>query len=187
MINKTYLQPKIQEQLRTNLHTPGFPQVTLFDVLQDYEKWQKQIAALYFKAEKKPTSHSYGLAEIPTSFQKFLNSDDFKDFCSSLLSQPVHSINAKVYRFSWQDYTVLSDDLKQNEGIEFIMDFTEYWHERAGGAVTYKDVQGNFVRFPIRANTLIIIKKGREVQRFVQYVNHLAEKKKRYLVMGKII
>ena len=92
----------------------------------------------------------------------------------------------KALCFSWKDYIILHDENKEKLGIDIIVDCTEDWNEKAGGNVVYVDGKGNYSKIPVKENTLTIVKRHHHEQKFVQYVNHYAGPKKRYLVVGKL-
>ncbi|MEK6950383.1 MAG: hypothetical protein AABX13_01530 [Nanoarchaeota archaeon] len=193
MINKTYRQTSTLEKIRKEFQLPReFPSVLLFHFFdrEFYLKLREQVARSYFTKEVERTTHSYALADGPALLTKFFNSQGFLDLLSTISGTLVPKIEQKtetgLYSFSWKDYTILSDTAWEEPGIDIILDFTAAWEERAGGAIVYKDEQGNFISVPIAPNLLAIVERKPGVQRYVQYVNHYAGKKKRYLFVGTV-
>ena len=89
----------------------------------------------------------------------------------------------KLYSFSVGDYTLLNDGRTEKDGIDIIFDLTEQWDPSAGGVITYVDGTGDALKIHIKSNSLIIVRRQREMQRFVKYVNHNAGKKRRLFVL----
>jgi len=189
MINLPYLNPdtleKIQQEFRSQ---EDFPIVVLFKFLEReiYMKLREQIIRLYYKKELVRTSHSYAVAELPATLSKSFNQKEFLDFLSSILDKKVKNIKAQAYSFSWKDYTILSDTTLEEPGIDFIFDLTHDWDKKGNGYIFYKDGEGNFISLPIAADMLVIVERKEGVQKYVQYVNHYAQKNRRLLVMGRI-
>ncbi|MDO8656562.1 MAG: hypothetical protein Q7K45_04950, partial [Nanoarchaeota archaeon] len=87
----------------------------------------------------------------------------------------------------WKEYTILSDSSVEEPGIDFIFDFTHDWDDKSNGYIFYKDEEGNFISLPIAADMVAIVERKEGVQKYVQYVNHYAQKSRRLLVMGEIV
>ena len=190
MINKLYLELQTVQKIKQGfLSKDDFPSVVLFKFLERdiYMKLREQIIRLYYRKEVVRTSHSYAVAELPSTLSKVFNGKEFFDFCSSILNKKVKQIEAKAYSFTWKDYTILSDKTVEEPGIDFIFDFTHDWDEKGNGYIFYKDEEGNFISLPIAADMLVMVQRKEGVQKYVQYVNHYAQKNKRLLMMGKIV
>lgn len=189
MINQSYLQKQIQEKIRAEFYTPAeFPSVLLFQFFKKefYLKLREQVARAHFTTNVEKLTYSYSRADCPVLLTKFLQSQEFCQFLSSIIRKPVQGIEAHFYSFTWKDYTILSDTALEQPGIDLVLDFTADWNENAGGAVVYKDEQGNFISIPIAPNLLTLVERKPSVQKYVQYINHYAQKHKRYLLLGKI-
>ncbi len=190
MINKNYLAAETIEKIKQEfLSKDDFPSTVLFKFLERefYMKLRQQIIRLYYKKEVVRVSHSYAAANLPPAISKWFNQKEFLDFLSSILNKKVQLLDARAYTFSWKDYTVLSDTTVEKPGFDFIFDFTHDWDERGNGYIFYKDEEGNFISLPLAADMLAIVERKAGVQKYVQYVNHYAQKNRRYMVMGKMI
>ncbi len=190
MINKTYLDSKTIEKIKQEFYSnTDFPSAVLFKFLERdvYMKLREQIIRLYYQKDVVRTSHSYAIAELPPAISKLFNQEEFLNFLSSIFNTKIKKIEAKAYSFSWKDYSILSDTTLEEPGIDFIFDFTHDWEEKANGYIFYKDGEGNFISLPIAANMLALVERKVGVQKYVQYVNHYAQKNKRLLLMGKVI
>ena len=190
MINKTYLEPETVQKIQKEfVAKTDFPSAVLFKFLERdiYMKLREQIIHLYFKKDVVRTSHSYAVAKLLSTLSKVFNEKEFLDFCSSILNKKVKQIEAKAYSFTWKDYTILSDKTIEEPSLDFIFDFTHDWDEKGNGYIFYKDEDGNFISIPIAADMLAIVERKEGVQKYIQYVNHYAQKNRRLLVMGKIV
>lgn len=189
MINQPALQKSTREKIKTEFQSsPDFPSILLFNFLEKefYLKLREQVARAHFIRDAERLTHSYSLAECPALLTKFLNGLEFREFISTIVGKPVQEAKARLYSFTWKDYTILSDGALEEPGLDLILDFTAEWNEKAGGAIVYKDEQGNFISIPIASNIMAIVERKPGVQKYVQYINHYAQKQKRYLVLGKI-
>lgn len=190
MINQLYLQKQTQEKINGEFRTPAeFPSVLLFQFFKKefYLKLREQIARSHFTRSRERLTHSYSVAECPALLTKFFKESVFRQFISTIVGKPVQEAKARLYSFTWKDYTILSDAALEEPGLGLILDFTAEWNEKAGGAIVYKDEQGNFISIPIAPNLLALVERKAGVQKYVQYINHYAQKQKRYLVLGKIV
>lgn len=190
MINERYADTKVQQKMRDVFQAETeFPCVTLFTFLDPkaYEKIQQDVIRSFFRHELALTSHSYDTAPLPSSLARFLQSSELADFLSSVVGSKVRVEESKLYQFAWKDYTLLSDLEENPPGIDLCMDFTDYWAEQAGGQVMYKDEHGNFIELPRGGNIMSLVRRKENVQRYVRYVNHYAEKMRRYIVFARVI
>ena len=82
---------------------------------------------------------------------------------------------------------MLNDEIVEKPGIDAIIDFADGWRHEAGGSVVYVDGTGDFFKIPPSGNTLTLIERKKGAQKFVQYLNHYSNGKKRYFILGNII
>lgn len=184
VINKNYLSPESQAAIKEVFRNEG--KVILFGFFEKdlYKILTLEIKKLKFKREQHYLTHCYEQAALTPDLQQKFN--EIIKVIGFITKTKISSWNAKILRFSWKDYTILHDENQERAGIDLIFDCTDDWNEKAGGAVTYVDGTGNYTRLLIRGNMLAIVKRDKNEQKFVQYVNHYAGKKKRYIVMGNI-
>ena len=188
MINGQYKELTVQKVLRTILITSGFPSVQLlqFFTPNGYNKIVKEIERLSFKKEWEPLTHSYTKAPVPRSLQELLDSSSFLSLVSAIIGKKMTKVEGATYLLSWKDYSLLHDTTVEEPGADVVFDFTSDWDPSFGGAVTYTESDGSYVRVPAAANMLFIAVRKKE-QKFIQYVNHYGKDKKRYVVLGKLI
>jgi len=171
VINEFYLENL--ETVKRTFQEEG--QVVLFDFFtKDFFSLLKKIAEKKPRPEKDPLLHSFSTVSVDLPELPFLR--------SLFKKQP----DFRSYRFGWKDYTLLHDLDMQKPGIDIIIDLAEDWQEKWGGSVYYVDGTGNFTKMPIKANTLILVKRTSGNNRFIKYVNHLAGTRKRSLLIGSL-
>ena len=183
-LNKSTLS-KIKEAFQAD---PKLPSISLhqFFKKEKYKHFQHQLKSLSYQHMYQPLTHSCSTASLPAEIAAFFNSGELRRFISTILSQKINKLTAKAYTFTWKDYTILHDQSIEKLGIEIIIDFTEEWKEQAGGALVYVDGTGDYTRIPAVGNQLILAKREKRVQKFVQYVNHYGKGKNRVLIMGEV-
>lgn len=187
MIHKAYLQST--DKLRTAFRSAKvLPSLTLLDILSPsaYQQVCRQLPLLSFIREEKSLSHSYGEAVPSPSLNSVLTSAELYDFISAITGRKVGSISWKIYSLTWKDYTLLHDQHREKAGVDIILDCSAEWPAPAGGQIMYTDGRGNVFSIPVRANALTIVYRSRRIQRYIQYCNHYARNKKRYLIVGKV-
>ena len=187
MINMFYLEnPKeIKASFREK---KDFPSVVLFDFFEKdiFRLVEKEIFKLSFYREKKPMFHSYASANLPNVLRKIFSSPEFTGFITKVIGKKFTRFRAQIYSFSARDYTLLNDSHKETAGIDIIFDFTEVWDSSSGGQITYVNGTGDALKLPIKQNSLMIVRRQKNVQRFVKYVNHTARKKRRHFLMMSV-
>ena len=189
MINKVYLDPKTLEKIRPEFKPEKeFPSVVLFQFLEttEYAKIRKEILGLDYAQQWVLLSHSYSCAELSPGLKIFFKGNEFLNFLSQIVHRHVKSMELQAYAFGRKDYTILTDQIVEEPGIDIIFDVTGEWDERAKGLIIYKDSKENFISLPIQGNMLAIVERKKGVSRYVQYVNHYAQTKKRQVVMGRM-
>ncbi len=195
-INPVYLEKEMQEQIRKVLEKEKV--ALLFDFLEEgtYLEIVQMLHTLPFTHEKEPLTHSFSRAVLPpTSQNKTIFSplhpswNELLAFLSGVLNKKIKTISFIPYSFTWKDYALLHDEILEKPGIDIIFDATPHWDTAWGGAITYSnaDVPGTVHRLPTGKNQLaIVIRATSAEQRFVQYLNHYAEGKKKIFLLGKV-
>ncbi len=187
MINDIYLSATLNEKIKKELQKKEFPSATLFQFLDEetYTQIQAELLRTYFQPEQMPTSHSYATAELSPTLKKLFAAPELLSFISAVTGTEIQAFELKLYRLGWKDYALVQHP-PEGYGVDFILDLTEGWNEDSGGLVRYKDAQGNFISLPAHGNVFTLVRTSNDIQRFVQYLNHQAENRKRYVVMGRI-
>ena len=202
-INKAYLDGESLLKIQNTFRTEG--SALLFNFFDDETllEIKKAINHLSFKEEKEILKQSYAQAQMDSAkkspenylkenvLKKNFQGKEFLGFLSFILNRKLLAPLFSVYNFTWKNYTLLHDDAQEKPGVDIIFDLAslhhEQWNESWGGVITYVDGSGEFRRLPVQQNVLALVqRRTAEEQRFVQYVNHHAEGKKRFFVMGQL-
>ncbi len=169
-----------------------FPHVALFDFLDKevYYQIRKELLGLSLSPEKRPLFHSYSSAPVPSSLRRTLFSPTVIRFIAEITGKKrkreINFNQAQVYSFSARDYTLLNDSYKEKPGIDLIFDFTDGWGPSSGGQITYVNGTGDALQLPIQPNMFALVRRQKNTQRFVKYLNHRVGKKKRLFVLVRI-
>jgi hypothetical protein len=92
----------------------------------------------------------------------------------------------ELWSFGHKDYTVVNDQALEKPGTDIIIDLTSTWSSEWGGSVVYVDGSGDFTKIVPEDNKLVLIMRDKKRHRFVQYVNHKAEKNKRVFLIARV-
>ena len=176
---------KIRDIFHSNRDLPS---VTLPHFFKNkvYTHIKKEILILHYKKMMTPIFYSYLAAKPPTNLQTILNSKEFLNFLSSINGRRIKKIKGSIECFGWKNYMILNDEVKEKPGIDVIIDFTDSWDKKFGGSLVYVDGTGSYTKIPASSNTLIIAERKKNVQKFVQYVNHLCTNRKRFFFLGTL-
>jgi len=184
-INPLYLQSVFEAKKAFMSNT--MPSITMRDFFDKkfYSLIKKKMNSLKFKRAYNKMKFSYSVSDIPQELKAFLKSPEFLSFASSIVGKNIKSIEGKAYCMTWKDYTLINDETPEKPGIDFIIDFTN--DSGFGGEVVYADGKGSYSLIQMAENSLSIVKHGKNIHRFMHYLNHYAKNKKRMLVAGKIL
>jgi hypothetical protein len=189
MVNPHYLSTSVLAQVRNAFHSnKDVPSVTLqkFFSEEEYKKLSRAMAKAAFRKTVDKMHYSYSTAKMPKAVKDAVNDTTAKKFISMVLNKEIKDINGKLCMFQWKDYTLLHDETVEKPGVDVILDFTPSWDEKAGGKIVYVDGSGNSHHIPASPNTLSVTMRNESVQKFVQYCNHYAGKRKHTLFFGAV-
>ena len=181
MLNKTYLQKQSKEIIKKTFQKEGV--VTLFEFFDEttLSTLQKECLKTKHTKEKDPLTHSYSKTTIK---HKQLNSSELQKFLSSILKKRINNLSFHLLQFQHKDYIILHDKHKEKSGADVIIDMTSHWHESWGGVVIYTNKNNNYTQLSYAPNSITLIKKEKDTQKFVKYVNNLAGNRKRVLLIA---
>lgn len=187
MINKFYHEHREQVKAAFS-EKKDFPHVFLFDFLDKkvFASLRKEILSLSLSREEKPMFHRYSSSNLSSALQQKLFSREVISFLNMVLGRKIIVGRACVYSFSQKDYTLLNDSYTEKPGVDIIFDLTAGWVPAWGGTITYINGTGDALKLPSRQNSLILVRRQKNSQRFVKYVNHNAGKKKKVFVLWKV-
>ncbi len=164
------------------------PSITLKEIFDEpyYGELLKNIERANWIRKVNKTQFSYFAAKISPLLSKTLSSGELLTFASATVGKKITKIDGELRWFLWKDYTLLHDSAVEKSGFDIVIDFTTEWPKEAGGTLVYADGTGNYHSIPSSPNTLTITRRKKDVQKFVQYVNHLAGKFRRIIFLGRM-
>jgi hypothetical protein len=116
----------------------------------------------------------------------WLQSKECAALVSTIVKKTVKLKESCCCVYAHGDYTLLHDKNKELPGYDVILDLTPHWDRRACGHNSYvRDDGAEVVRIPSAGNTLSIVRRPKELQRFVKYVNHHAGKDGRAVLLAR--
>ena len=184
MIKQIYLQDlkKLKEAFYSDKE---FSHLILFDFLEDefYRHLKDRIDQLQFKKDKQPLTHSFSKAEAGELLIELIESVNFKILINAITNKNIDRKNIFVYNLTWEDYTILNDQKKEDGGFDIIIDFTNYWDKSYGGSLIYVNGNGDYLKIPTKKNTFSIVKRKKGVNRFIKYVNNHAKDRSRTICL----
>ncbi len=168
--------------------------ITLHTFFSDlcYNSLRQSILGLVYTERYNPTQHKYGFSELGASRAVF----EYTDVLSALVEisglKNIKCVGA--FAFGSGSYTILADSSsrslsngfardshKESKALAFF-DFSSSWDPTWGGRDVFVDGTGNFVYVPVLGNTVTIVSLS-GMQHFVEYVNHYAEDRRRFVVV----
>lgn len=188
-INKAYFADESMAQISSIFNSNNkFPSISLREFFnkEDYIALKKEVIQLKYTKISKPMMFSYSKSGIPENISRIINSKTLLKLLSNIINKKIKNIAADAYCLSWKDYSVLNDEIVEKHGIDIIIDFADDWKHEAGGSVVYVDGTGNFFKIPPSGNALTLVERKNGIQKFVQYLNHYAENKKRHIIIGNL-
>lgn len=189
-INHSYLQEKTKLQLKTLYQqSKELPMVVLAQFLtrEMYNGLKRQLQKIAWEKVNNPLERKYNRGVIPKQLITIVESKECKDLLAVIIGKPILRIEGYIYQFQWRDYTIISDEAENEPGIDLFIDLTDDWPEQAGGALIYVDGTGDYTKIPLQGNLLAVTHQKQGIQKFVKYVNHFAEDKKRYFILARIV
>jgi len=185
-INPIYLGQEAIKKIQDEL-AQEFPGIILFDFLSEdhYLELEKAVIRSAYSKQCIPNKFSYGKANIPKKVLHFLHSKEFLEFISRVLGEEITQFeSAGCYCFGWKDYTLLHDDLLLDEGVDIILDFTPEWNAQVGGSTVYTHPGKESISLAPSFNSLLLVKRSKALQRYVEYVNHHAEGRRFFVLVS---
>ena len=181
MLNKHYLHQDVLPDLQTVFQREGSIQLQHFLEDEWYLKLLDRVKRLHYKQEYYPQYSSFSLA--PFSEKRFL--EPIHEFACKLLGASFQLRTAQAHCFQHRDYTLLHDELQEEEGISVFVELTPRWSVGYGGFTSFIHDNQEMLRILPLGNTLTMVRTYPDMKRFVKYVNHRAERQKRYFLEFK--
>ena len=176
MINKTYLDSNVIDQMKTSLAKNGFLRLDNFLDDKEYTSLLKELEKGKGKKLKVPDLYSYEKLDKLNGF----SFKEFFDFINEFYRLKKRKINIK--KFKWRDYTLFNDlDFGKKEYKSFYF-VCKTWKSDFGGSLIYTDKKNKTLIFPVIGNSFFIVKTNEGKGKFVKYINHLAKKRSFFLI-----
>lgn len=174
MINSIYLDKNNLKEIEREFSKAKMVRLDGFIEENLYEKLKKEVKKSLAHEKKIPDKFSFSSLEISRLTKQILDSEEMNYILENITCEKIKSVKIEARKFSHKDYTLLHDsEESSNSQIEFFLFISESWNPSWGGNKVYLKKGKSFI-FPPRGNSLIIVKKDRQTNSFVQYINHLA-------------
>lgn len=125
------------------------------------------------------------LPDIARAVLQVMRSKACAAVISAIVRQKVRLKDSCLCVYTHRDYTVRHDLNREPPGFDVILDLTPRWDERACGHHSYVRDGQELVRVPAAFNTLAIVHRPEDVQKFVKYVNHHAGTDRRIVIEAR--
>ncbi len=181
-VNPSYAQDENKQKIRKSFLHSEFPAVMLKDFFSKefYAELKKKVHSLSFKREAAILHHSYAVSDIKISSRELCN------FVSFITKKKIEEITFTAYLLTWKDYQILNDKYVEKPGIDIIIDVTDDWNSDWGGVVAYTDGKGTVYPISAGGNSLAIVERKKDLNKYIQYVNHYGKDKKRMLLIATV-
>ncbi len=172
MINKIYFNKQTRIKIKEILELESSIQLQEFLENASYKILLENIKKLELEKNYKPELYS-------NSSIKY-NIKDLNNFLEELMGKRVRS--SRLFCFKHKDYTIINDNINEEEGFTIILELTEKWNKKYGGYTSFVKNNEEIFRLNPKKNSLTIIKTNIEMKSFVKYINNKAKNKKRYFL-----
>jgi len=162
----------------------NLPSVTLNNFFTDgfIKTIEHKFSSLQFKHEKIADKHSYSKAKFPTTILP----KQFSNFISAITNKKLKLASLQALKLSKQDYTLLHDNNISGKHLSkylLIIDMTAEWETSWGGELCLTNDKGEHLFVLPGYNSLTIIRQNVGIRYFIKYVNNLAKKERKMLVL----
>jgi len=174
------LKKELLVKLRQGYHDNNPQGIQLQQFL--HPQYYQQLLSEIQKAKLSPIElrDKFNYFGAKSAALNFFSKPQFLSFASAITSQVLTHCEVSVRLFMHRNYTLMHDDVDTSK-VEFYLDCTPEWNEKNGGAITLLSSEGEALRIPTSANTLILGQSGRS---YVKYVNNNAGNDGRLLIYG---
>lgn len=164
-------------QVKKHFMKEGSVVLEAFLDLDVFEKVKGEFLNGEFVDEVHPILHAFKMTKVSGDGALFV-----KEFLKKVLGDVNFSWD--VRSFGWKDYTIINDDVTLDDGYDVYF-CLEDWEYSNGARIVYVDGNGGYVYFTPKANTLVLVKRSKNMQKFIEYVNHYAKEKRQYYLVGE--
>ncbi len=187
-INPIYKNDQAQKEIALQFQKQKeekFPAITLCDFFTKtiFNYLEKEFLSLDYQKKIEPLSHSFSQGIVSQKIHDFFHQKDFLNFLSLILGKRVKAISLDAKALSWKDYTLINDEKKEKGEFDLLFSFSD-WNVDFGGSIFYVDGSFDFAQIYPQKNSLTLVQRKENVQRYLKYVNSLAQEKKLFLLVG---
>ena len=181
-LNPIYLKEETKQKVRKLFLHSDFPAVILKDFLtaEYYSQLQNKVSSLDFKRDTVVLHHAYAVSQIK------ITSKEWCELLSFITKKKIEEITFTAYCVGWKDYQILNDKYLEKPGRDIVIDLTDDWNVDWGGVVTFTNGRGTIYPISPAGNSLAIVERKKQLQKYIQYVNHYAKDKKRVFLIASI-
>ena len=185
-INPLYMQKETMEEIKDSFtqSSPHIIHLPHFFSLSVYESLLKEMQSA--QGTKKKIANRYAYTQINTKEPAFLNSVEFSRWLSTITAKNSKKVEFVVRSFTHRDYTLLHDSETIGARLEFFILLMKKWDTRWGGHTVYVAENKEPLLFPLEGNSLSLIQKEKYRHKFLQYINHHAQKEKLIIIQGTL-
>lgn len=187
MINPVYLKKEIGLEMNKVFKNEGV--IKLSDFLNSENYLNLSLKLWNAKGRRVLIPDKCSFEELQErSVKEFVSSKDFTNLINKIIGKEARVDEIIVKRMGWRDFTLIHDEEKEinkEEKIEFFFFISGKWDSKCGGSKIYNH-DGKTLVFSPESNSLCIIKKKRDMNSFIKYINHFAGKEKFIVVEGRI-
>ncbi|MBX4196450.1 hypothetical protein KW805_02600 [Candidatus Pacearchaeota archaeon] len=189
MINPLYTDKNICEQMKQAFQEAGMIKLPNFLMKESYDSLSRFLTKQKGVEHKIPDRYSVyrypSLVVSSPSMKSIFFSDEFRSFLSSILGKKAKNFTLHVGRYGHKNYTLIHDSELAGKRIEFFYCLSPPWNPAWGGNTVYVANENPTVFTP-EDNSFCIVEKGKDMNRFLQYINHKAGKNSFILVEGSL-
>jgi len=165
------------------------PSVTLhsFFTKESYEYLLDSVRNSRRELTQNLLHHRYKICQTNNELSIFLNNKNFAKMFHKITGRKIKKMNFQTLALTWKDYMLLNDKYREKPGIDIIIDLTDNWDYKSGGAMVYVDGTGDYFPVISQGNSLTIIQRNPTVHRFIKYLNSNAKNKERVIILGNSV
>ena len=186
-LHPLYLQEGVQKQVREQLFSQGFVQLSSLFSVSELRKLNKIMRTSGKIKRYNPDKFSFTKILFSEEEKKLLF-DKIGDLLTWIAGKKVKILELEGREFKHRDYTLLHDEeslknyaKKVGKRHFFCLELSSDWLEESGGQDYFVFDEETFI-LPVLENSFSVVL---EVEKhFTKYVNCLADGRKRVLIMG---
>ncbi|MBX4211911.1 hypothetical protein KW787_00445 [Candidatus Pacearchaeota archaeon] len=170
MINPIYLNSEVKEQMKQSFRENGMIKLPNFLTRDVHNKLLEDIKKQEGKGEKVPDRFSfrqYNQIKIVKDLSKQLS-----ELISAIIGKTV-KMQFNIRGYGHRDYTLIHDSELSGKKIEFFYVISPPWDSAWGGNKVYTGSDEPLVFAP-EDNSFCLVDKRKDMNSFIQYINHRA-------------